>query len=64
MWELVFPLVPIESWIINTYEHSLLDGPGMTMYFLVYDIEIVRVQWMTGGCVMVKDWGGEPWDVP
>ena len=31
---------------------------GMTMlYFLVYKIEIVRVQWMTCRCAVDEDWG-------
>ena len=36
---------------------NIFDGPGMTMYFLVYNVEVVWVQWMTCGWAVVKDWG-------
>ena len=35
-------------------EHSFLDGPGMTVNFLMHDVENVWVQWMSYcGAVLV-----------
>ena len=38
--------------VLYTYEHCLLDGPGLALDFLVYDIELIGIQWMScGGAV-------------
>ena len=39
------------------YEHSFFDGPGMTMYFLVYYADVFRVHWMSCGCAVMEYWG-------
>ena len=34
------------------YEHCLFDSPGLALDFLVYDFELIRVQWVPcGGAV-------------
>ena len=38
--------------VMYTYEHCLLDSPGLALDFLVYDIKLIRIQWVPcGGAV-------------
>ena len=42
---------------MDAYEHGFFDGPGMTMYFLMYDVELIRVQWMSCCGAMLENRG-------
>ena len=51
VWQLVFANVAIEG-VLYTYEHCLFDSPGLALDFLVYDVELIRIQWVPcGGAV-------------
>ena len=43
LWQLIFPQVPVECWVMDVDEHSFFDGPEMTVNFLVY---IVKLFWI------------------
>ena len=52
VWQLVFANVAIEGGVLYMYEHCLLDSPGLALDFLVYDIKLIRIQWVPcGGAV-------------
>ena len=54
-WELVFPQVPVEGWVLHTYEHGFLDGPGMVVNFLVYYTILLWVHGVScGGAMQVN----------
>ena len=36
-------------------KHSFIDGPGMTVNFLMYDVKKVWVQWMSCCDVVLVD---------
>ena len=60
MQELVFPQIPVEGWVLYTYEHGFLDGPGMIVYFLMNYTEMF---WVHGGVqwwCYVGGWGKVP----
>ena len=42
---------------MDEYEHGFFDGPGMTMWFLMYDVEVVRVQWMSHCGAVLENMG-------
>ena len=45
--------------VLYTYEHSLLDSPGKTVYFFMHNVELLGVQGMScGGTVVVYGGGG------
>ena len=47
--------VPVEGWIINHYEHGLLDGPGIDMWLSTHYEEIFKFHMMTWDVGMVID---------
>ena len=47
-----FPKFLFNGGVLYTYEHSLLDGPGLAVDFLVYYAELIGVHGMAcGGAV-------------
>ena len=59
MQQLVFAQVSVESGVLHADEHSLLDGPGMAVDFLVHYVKLVWVHRVScGGAVVVYGGGG------
>ena len=57
--KLVLSKVSVERGVLYMDEHSLLDGPGMAVDFLVHYVELVGVHGMScGGTVEVYRGGG------
>ena len=52
MWELVLPQVPVEGWVLNMYEHGLLDGPGLVVDLFLHYVELFWVNWVSCGGAM------------
>ena len=53
VWKLVLSKVSVERGVLYMDEHSLLDGPGMAVDFLVHYIKLVGsmgcLWWYCGG---------------
>ena len=58
MQELVFPQVPVKCWVLHTYIHSFLDGPGMIVYFLVEYAELFCTHGMSSDGTVKVDGRG------
>ena len=57
--KLVLSTVSVERGVLYTDEHSLLDGPGMAVDFLVHYVKLVGVHGVSyGGTVEVYRGGG------
>ena len=41
-------------------EHGFLDGPGMTVNLLVYNIELIWIHWMSCCDAVLVNGGGGP----
>ena len=59
VWNLVLSQISVEWGVLYLDEHSLLDGPGLAVDFLVNYAELVGVHGMAcGGAVEVYRGGG------
>ena len=59
VWQLVLAQVSVERGVLHTDEHSLFDGPGMAVNFLVHYVELVWVHGVScRGAVVVYGGGG------
>ena len=57
MRQLVFAYVVIERGVLYTYEHGFLDCPGLAVDFLVHNVKLIRVQWMSCSGSVLMYWG-------
>ena len=57
MRQLVFAYVAIERGVLYTYEHGFLDCPGLAVDFLVHNVKLIRVQWMSCSGTVLMYWG-------
>ena len=51
VWKLVLSQISVERGVLYPDEHSLLDGPGLAVDFLVNNAELVGVHGMACGGV-------------
>ena len=58
MWQLVFAYVAIEKGVLNTNEHGFLYCPGLAMDFLVHNVKLIRIQWVSCCGTVYMYWGG------
>ena len=58
MWELVLSQVPVEGWVLNMYEHGLLDGPELVVNFFVHYVDLFWVNWVSCSGTVEVDGGG------
>ena len=42
MWEVVFPNVPVQGWVVDPDEHGFFDGSCHIVIFSAQDLEIVH----------------------
>ena len=50
----------IEGWVIDPYEHGLLDGPGNAVHLPIINGQTVHTDAMPQGITMFIDWEGVP----
>ena len=59
--QLEFAQVATEGWVINPYEHGLLEGPGNDMDLSAHNGETVHIDAMPWDATMFIDGGGALW---
>ena len=57
MWEVVFPNVPVQGWVVDPDEHGFFDGSCHIVIFSAQDLKIVHGCSMATGSLMMEDWG-------
>ena len=58
VWKLVLSKVFVERGVLYMDEHSLLDGPGMAVDFLVHYVELIGVHGVSCGGTVEVYWEG------
>ena len=56
--KLVFPQIPVEGRVIDSYEHHLLDGPGNPVWFHANNGETVHTDAVPCSMTMLLNGGG------
>ena len=51
MWEVVFPNVPVQGWVVDPDEHGFFDGSCHIVIFSAQDLEIVHGCYMATGSI-------------
>ena len=54
MWEVVFPNIPMEGWIVHPDVHSLFDGSGQAVFFSANDFKVLHRCFMATATLMYK----------
>ena len=57
MWEVVFPNIRIEGWVVYPYVHSFADGPGQAFFFSANNFKVLHRCFMAASTLKYKYWG-------